>query len=56
MTSIGPALGFVSGAAMLRFYVDFDKLSTGEESAGSFTLEGEDFLWVTGHLLEPGRY
>lgn len=32
MTSIGPAVGFVSGAAMLSFYVDFDKLSKGEET------------------------
>lgn len=31
MTSIGPALGFISGAAMLRIYVDFDKLPEGEK-------------------------
>lgn len=29
-TSIGPAFGFITGSIMLRFYVDFDKLSKGE--------------------------
>uniref|UniRef100_A0AAQ4RWM3 Solute carrier organic anion transporter family, member 2B1 n=1 Tax=Gasterosteus aculeatus aculeatus TaxID=481459 RepID=A0AAQ4RWM3_GASAC len=27
VTSIGPAVGFITGSLMLRFYVDFDKLS-----------------------------
>lgn len=30
-TSIGPAFGFITGSFMLGFYVDFDKLSEGEE-------------------------
>lgn len=29
MTSIGPAFGFISGAVMLRIYVDFDKTPKG---------------------------
>lgn len=32
VTSIGPAFGFITGSLMLRFYVDFDKLSKGEET------------------------
>lgn len=32
MTSIGPAFGFITGALMLRFYVDFDKVPKGEEA------------------------
>lgn len=31
-TSIGPAFGFITGSFMLRFFVDFDKLSEGEEA------------------------
>ncbi|XP_026213282.1 solute carrier organic anion transporter family member 2B1 isoform X2 [Anabas testudineus] len=41
MTSIGPALGFISGAAMLRIYVDFDKLPEDE-----IKLEHKDLRWV----------
>ncbi|XP_029029213.1 solute carrier organic anion transporter family member 2B1 [Betta splendens] len=41
MTSIGPALGFVSGAAMLRFYVDFNKLSKDQ-----IQLDNSDLRWV----------
>lgn len=32
VTSIGPAFGFITGSLMQRFYVDFDKLSKGEDS------------------------
>ncbi|KAK2827944.1 hypothetical protein Q5P01_018978 [Channa striata] len=41
MTSIGPAFGFLSGAAMLRFYVDFDKLPKEE-----IKLDSQDLRWV----------
>lgn len=30
MTVIGPGVAFMLGSAMLRFYVDVDKVSTGE--------------------------
>uniref|UniRef100_A0A3B4Z7M8 Solute carrier organic anion transporter family member n=1 Tax=Stegastes partitus TaxID=144197 RepID=A0A3B4Z7M8_9TELE len=42
VTSIGPAFGFVTGAFMLRFYVDFDKLTKGEE----IKLDSKDLRWV----------
>ncbi|XP_016519990.1 solute carrier organic anion transporter family member 2B1 isoform X1 [Poecilia formosa] len=41
MTSIGPALGFVTGSFLMRFYVDFDKLPRGE-----IELEQKDLRWV----------
>uniref|UniRef100_A0A3P9KSZ0 Solute carrier organic anion transporter family member n=1 Tax=Oryzias latipes TaxID=8090 RepID=A0A3P9KSZ0_ORYLA len=41
LTSIGPAFGFVTGSFMLRFYVDFDKLSDDE-----IELTPEDLRWV----------
>ncbi|XP_037323262.1 solute carrier organic anion transporter family member 2B1 isoform X1 [Pungitius pungitius] len=41
VTSIGPALGFITGSLMLRFYVDFDKLS--EAQIG---LNHKDLRWV----------
>lgn len=41
VTSIGPAFGFVTGSFMLRFYVDFDKLSKDE-----IELEPKDLRWV----------
>ncbi|XP_034463137.1 solute carrier organic anion transporter family member 2B1 isoform X1 [Hippoglossus hippoglossus] len=41
VTSIGPALGFITGSLMLRFYVDFDKLSTDE-----IRLDSRDLRWV----------
>lgn len=60
MTSIGPAFGFITGALMLRFYVDFDKVPKGEEthcanatqlfqesSSYSFLKGKEDFLHVS---------
>lgn len=60
MTSIGPAFGFITGALMLRFYVDFDKVPKGEEAhcanaiqlfkeslSYSFLKGKEDFLHVS---------
>ncbi|XP_032432162.1 solute carrier organic anion transporter family member 2B1 isoform X1 [Xiphophorus hellerii] len=41
MTSIGPAIGFVTGSFLLRFYVDFDKLSRDE-----IKLDQKDLRWV----------
>ncbi|KAM4727409.1 solute carrier organic anion transporter family member 2B1 isoform 2-T3 [Anableps anableps] len=41
VTSIGPAFGFVTGSLMLRFYVDFDKLSKDE-----IELDHKDLRWV----------
>ncbi|XP_069396076.1 solute carrier organic anion transporter family member 2B1 isoform X2 [Paralichthys olivaceus] len=41
VTSIGPALGFITGSLMLRFYVDFDKLSSDE-----IKLDSRDLRWV----------
>ncbi|XP_060942432.1 solute carrier organic anion transporter family member 2B1 isoform X2 [Limanda limanda] len=41
VTSIGPALGFITSSFMLRLYVDFDKLSTDE-----IRLESRDLRWV----------
>ncbi|XP_067348736.1 solute carrier organic anion transporter family member 2B1 isoform X1 [Channa argus] len=41
VTSIGPAFGFISGSAMLRIYVDFDK-SPKEE----IKLDSKDLRWV----------
>ncbi|XP_037543145.1 solute carrier organic anion transporter family member 2B1 [Nematolebias whitei] len=41
VTSIGPAFGFVTGSFMLRFYVDFDKLSPGR-----IKLDQKDLRWV----------
>ncbi|KAM6907632.1 solute carrier organic anion transporter family member 2B1 [Xenentodon cancila] len=41
VTSIGPAFGFVTGSFMLRFYVDFDKLSEDE-----IKLDPKDLRWV----------
>ncbi|XP_041865089.1 solute carrier organic anion transporter family member 2B1 isoform X2 [Melanotaenia boesemani] len=41
VTSIGPAFGFVTGSLMLRFYVDFDKLSEDE-----INLDAKDLRWV----------
>lgn len=35
-TSIGPALGFITGACMQRFYVDFNILPKGEETFHSW--------------------
>eukprot|EP00066_Takifugu_rubripes_P025816 XP_011615082.1 PREDICTED: solute carrier organic anion transporter family member 2B1 isoform X1 [Takifugu rubripes] len=40
-TSIGPAFGFITGSIMLRFYVDFDKLSN-----GNIDLTPKDLRWV----------
>ncbi|XP_008294076.1 solute carrier organic anion transporter family member 2B1 [Stegastes partitus] len=41
VTSIGPAFGFVTGAFMLRFYVDFDKLTKDQ-----IKLDSKDLRWV----------
>ncbi|XP_033969802.1 solute carrier organic anion transporter family member 2B1-like [Trematomus bernacchii] len=41
VTSIGPAVGFISGSLMLRFYVDFDKLSKDQ-----IQLHHKDLRWV----------
>ncbi|GLD67873.1 solute carrier organic anion transporter family member 2B1 [Lates japonicus] len=41
VTSIGPAFGFITGSLMLRFYVDFDKLSKDE-----IKLNPKDLRWV----------
>ncbi|KAM8900449.1 solute carrier organic anion transporter family member 2B1 isoform 3-T4 [Spinachia spinachia] len=41
VTSIGPAVGFVTGSVMLRFYVDFDKLSEAQ-----IELNHKDLRWV----------
>ncbi|XP_070699675.1 solute carrier organic anion transporter family member 2B1 [Pempheris klunzingeri] len=41
VTSIGPALGFITGSLMLRFYVDFDKLSRDQ-----IELNHKDLRWV----------
>lgn len=41
VTSIGPAFGFITGSLMLRFYVDFDKLSKDQ-----IELNHEDLRWV----------
>ncbi|XP_059207470.1 solute carrier organic anion transporter family member 2B1 [Centropristis striata] len=41
VTSIGPAFGFISGSLMLRFYVDFDKLSEDQ-----IQLNHKDLRWV----------
>uniref|UniRef100_A0A3Q4MX89 Solute carrier organic anion transporter family member n=1 Tax=Neolamprologus brichardi TaxID=32507 RepID=A0A3Q4MX89_NEOBR len=41
MTSIGPAFGFITGALMLRFYVDFDKVPKEE-----IELDTTDLRWV----------
>lgn len=40
-TSIGPAFGFITGSIMLRFYVDFDKVSKDE-----IELDHRDMRWV----------
>lgn len=41
VTSIGPAFGFITGSLMLRFYVDFDKLSNDQ-----IELNHKDLRWV----------
>ncbi|XP_034538715.1 solute carrier organic anion transporter family member 2B1 [Notolabrus celidotus] len=41
VTSIGPAFGFITGSFMLRFYVDFDKLSKDQ-----IHLNHKDLRWV----------
>lgn len=41
VTSIGPAFGFITGSLMLRFYVDFDKLSPED-----IQLDPKDLRWV----------
>ncbi|XP_057676746.1 solute carrier organic anion transporter family member 2B1-like [Corythoichthys intestinalis] len=41
VTAIGPAFGFLSGAFMLRFYVDFDKMP-----ADQVELDRGDLRWV----------
>ncbi|XP_049448635.1 solute carrier organic anion transporter family member 2B1 isoform X1 [Epinephelus fuscoguttatus] len=41
VTSIGPAVGFITGSLMLRFYVDFDKLSKDQ-----IQLNHKDLRWV----------
>ncbi|XP_029957566.1 solute carrier organic anion transporter family member 2B1 isoform X1 [Salarias fasciatus] len=41
MTSIGPAFGFVMGSFMLRYYVDFDKVSPDQ-----IELDSKDLRWV----------
>ncbi|KAK5858144.1 hypothetical protein PBY51_002309 [Eleginops maclovinus] len=41
VTSIGPAFGFISGSLMLRFYVDFDKISKDQ-----IQLNHKDLRWV----------
>ncbi|XP_077360957.1 solute carrier organic anion transporter family member 2B1 isoform X2 [Festucalex cinctus] len=41
VTAIGPAFGFLSGAFLLRFYVDFDKMSADEVQ-----LDRGDLRWV----------
>ncbi|XP_035522331.1 solute carrier organic anion transporter family member 2B1 [Morone saxatilis] len=41
VTSIGPAVGFITGSIMLRFYVDFDKLSKDQ-----IELNHKDLRWV----------
>uniref|UniRef100_A0A146XWM9 Solute carrier organic anion transporter family member n=1 Tax=Fundulus heteroclitus TaxID=8078 RepID=A0A146XWM9_FUNHE len=41
VTSIGPAFGFVTGSFMLRFFVDFDKLTKEE-----IELDEKDPRWV----------
>ncbi|AWO99640.1 putative solute carrier organic anion transporter family member 2B1 [Scophthalmus maximus] len=41
VTTIGPALGFITGSLMLRYYVDFDKLSPDE-----IELDSKDLRWV----------
>lgn len=41
VTSIGPAFGFITGSLMLRFYVDFDKLSKDQ-----IILDHKDLRWV----------
>ncbi|XP_060911680.1 solute carrier organic anion transporter family member 2B1 [Labrus mixtus] len=41
VTSIGPAVGFITGSFMLRFYVDFDKLSKDQ-----IELNHKDLRWV----------
>nr|XP_046266593.1 solute carrier organic anion transporter family member 2B1 isoform X2 [Scatophagus argus] len=41
VTSIGPAFGFITGSFMLRFYVDFDKISRDQ-----IKLDPKDLRWV----------
>ncbi|KAK9537026.1 hypothetical protein VZT92_006764 [Zoarces viviparus] len=41
VTSIGPAVGFITGSLMLRFYVDFDKLPEAQ-----IKLTHKDLRWV----------
>ncbi|KAF7642964.1 hypothetical protein LDENG_00247340 [Lucifuga dentata] len=41
VTAIGPAFGFITGSLMLRFYVDFDKLSKDQ-----IQLDHKDLRWV----------
>ncbi|XP_073334903.1 solute carrier organic anion transporter family member 2B1 [Pagrus major] len=41
VTSIGPAFGFITGSFMLRFYVDFDKISKDD-----IKLDSKDLRWV----------
>lgn len=41
VTTIGPAVGFITGSLMLRFYVDFDKLSEDQ-----IHLDSKDLRWV----------
>ncbi|XP_061606715.1 solute carrier organic anion transporter family member 2B1 isoform X1 [Phyllopteryx taeniolatus] len=41
VTAIGPAFGFLSGAFLLRLYVDFDKMSADEVA-----LDRDDLRWV----------
>ncbi|XP_037604340.1 solute carrier organic anion transporter family member 2B1 [Sebastes umbrosus] len=41
VTSIGPAFGFITGSVMLRYYVDFDKVSKDE-----IELNDKDLRWV----------
>ncbi|XP_061658420.1 solute carrier organic anion transporter family member 2B1 isoform X2 [Syngnathoides biaculeatus] len=41
VTAIGPAFGFLSGAFLLRLYVDFDKISADEVE-----LDRKDLRWV----------
>ncbi|XP_040038135.2 solute carrier organic anion transporter family member 2B1 isoform X1 [Gasterosteus aculeatus] len=53
VTSIGPAVGFITGSLMLRFYVDFDKLS-----GDQIRLDHKDLRWVgawwLGFLMASG--
>ncbi|XP_068509303.1 solute carrier organic anion transporter family member 2B1 isoform X2 [Syngnathus scovelli] len=41
VTAVGPAFGFLGGAFLLRFYVDFDKMS-----AADVELDRSDLRWV----------